>query len=82
MKINRKTELRKLIKDAVGNTMSLNNVWFYNDGSWVVCGSGTFIEGSVLKYRIDDFQDYIEPGETWDKNITMYFREIEKHFNG
>jgi len=36
MRIKNKTELRKLIKNSIGNAYSLIRIEFYRDGSWML----------------------------------------------
>jgi len=73
--LKNKTELRKYIKNSIGNTNSLNYVEFYNDWTWEIMDCGTWSENRVSRMEISAFvpDTYINI----DTNITSMFSDIE-----
>jgi hypothetical protein len=47
--IKNKTELRKIIKNSIGNTGSLDYVEFYDDFSWEIMGCSTYSGNCIVR---------------------------------
>lgn len=88
-KLSKKTELRKLVKNSIGNTGSLDMVEFYDDYTWADMSVSTHTEnsGCVLRMSVGSVAAQVNYGSTIDQDISEMFRKIESaidyyHENG
>lgn len=77
-KLKEKTQLRKLVKNSIGNTGSLDMVEFYEDYTWSDMSCNTFSENCVLRMGVGDVARQAAYGNTIDQDITTMFRKIEE----
>ena len=77
-RLKNKTELRAEIKERVGNTGWLDNIWVDTYGNWSIHSTGTICPDEE-KYTFGLFaRDY---GESLDKAISKGFTEMEEWLN-
>ena len=78
-KLSNKTELRKLVKNSIGNTGSLDKVEFYDDYTWADMSQSTHTEnsGCVLRMSVGSVATQAYYGSTIDQDISEMFRKIE-----
>lgn len=82
MRLRKKTELRKIIKERVGTVGEYDIVLIDRYGEWSIHSTGTACPNE-MKVCIRTFLSYIDTGVTIDKSITEAFLDIElemKHF--
>ncbi len=82
--IVKKTELRKLIKNSIGNTGSLDFIEFYSDGSWTIMGcstSGNCVRRINIAYLAANFNYSDDYTGSADFAITHNFNQIEYKIN-
>ena len=80
--LKKKAKLRKLIKNSIGNTGSLDCVEFYDDWTWADMSSSTRSGSYVMRSSIGDLAvnnyDTYYGDENIDINISDNFNEIEE----
>lgn len=79
--IKNKTELRRLIKNSINNTGSLDAIEFYDDWSWDVMGVNTWTKGYVCRCRMYHMATEWEWTDNIDANITITFQKIEDYMS-
>ena len=81
MRIQRKTELRKIVKECNGNTGGLDAVEFYKDGDWEIMSQSTYTNYCAWRCSVQSLateHGYREKINI-DKDITKNFQIIEGH---
>src|SRR6056297_1221919 len=79
--LKNKTQLRRLLKDSIGNTGSLDAIEFYGDWSWDVMGVNTWTTRHVCRCRIYHMLTEWEWTDNIDANITISFQKIENYID-
>ena len=79
-KLKEKTQLRKLVKNSIGNTGSLDSVEFYDDYTWADMSNSTHTEncGCILRMSVGSVARRAYYGNTIDQDITAMFLKIEQ----
>jgi len=78
--IKNKTELRYTIKNAIGNTDSLDYVEFYQDWTWDIMGCNTWTTNDVCyRCQLSELAWAMDWESSVDETITEKFRDLESH---
>src|SRR6056297_2962731 len=77
--LKNKTQLRKLLKDSIRNTGSLDAIEFYSDWSWDVMDVNTWTTSHVCRCRIYHMLTEWEWTGSIDSNISISFQKIEDY---
>ena len=77
--IKKKTELRKNVKNSIGNTASLDIVEFYSDFTWEIMSTSTFSNNCIKRVSLESLGVFdILSDKKIDEAITSNFYEIEE----
>jgi hypothetical protein len=77
--IKNKTKLRRLIKESVDNTDSLDAIEFYDDFSWNTMSAQTWTKDHVYRCLICYMPTEWKWQNSIDANITITFKKIERY---
>ena len=77
-KLKEKTQLRRLVKNSIGNTGSFDKIECYEDYTWSDMSCNTWSENCVLRMSVVDVARRAFYGSTIDQDITAMFRRIEE----
>lgn len=76
--IKDKTRLRKIIKNSIGNTGSLDMIEFYDDWSWETMSCSTYSSVVIVRIQIGMMISPEFYTDTDDQAITRAFRRVER----
>jgi len=89
MKIQKKTELRSMIKDSVGTTDQFDVIEVYSDGSWDIMSCSTWSVDNVWRGSLanlacprPELNEWYNYADTMDRVITVNFQGIEELLPG